>query len=352
MPEFDVRPSDPDDEVMASGGLPRWMTVVAALVAVALAATLVQRSVRGASHHAAAPSTTHSAPPPVPAPSNVAFDLAATPDGTWVLEAHTLAQVSGTRVIRSVALRGISVPPRSVPMLAYDAATHRVWVVLTNAAPARMVEFDAATLQRVRDVTWARLVQSAAAFHNYLYLSTSFGVAGLPPGAARPHLIGGLAGAIGPVELDAARNRVISIDLGYPTDVWSYRYGRLPDEARMPVFLRHGTLGVVGQSIWLAGYGDHGAVLMRLNPNSLMPALRVPARTFGAGAVIAGTGAHVLWVRSDDSSNLLACVDATTGRIEQTWRVHNVNAVSSDRRGALVATPSGVLGLVLSGCAG
>jgi hypothetical protein len=326
------------------------MTVVAALVAVALAATLVQRSFHGGSHRAAAPSPTRSVPAPVP--SNIAFDLAAGPNGTWVLETHTLAQVSGTRVTRSIALRGVEVPAGSAPKLAYDVATNRVWVVLTNAVPARMIEFDAATLQRVRDVTWSQLVQGAVALRNYLYLSTSFGVAGLPPGAARPHLIGGLAGAIGPLVVDAARNRIVTIDLGYPTDVWSFRGGELPQEAEMPVTLRHGSLGVVGNAIWLAGFGDRGAVLMRLDPRTLAPARRAPARSFGAGAVIVGTGAHVVWLRAGESSNLLACVSATTGRIEQTWRVHNVNAVASDRRGALVATPTGVLGLVLSGCAG
>lgn len=351
MSEFDVRPPDLDDEVMTSGGLPRWAAVVAALVAVALAATLVQRSLSGGKHTAVSRPTATATRPATP-PATVAFDLAATPQGTWLLQTHTLAQVSGTRVTRSVALRGLVVPARSVPMLAVDSAANRVWVVLTNAAPARMIEFDATTLHRVRDVTWARLVQDAAAVGDYLYLSTGFGVAGLAPGAAHPHFVGGLAGATGPMVVDAARNRIIAMDLGYPTDIWSAQPGRRPFEAAMPVSLRRGTVAVVGNSIWVAGYGDHGALLLRLNPATLEPAQNAPALRFGSGAVLVGTGSKVLWLRSGDGGNELACVNATTGRVEQTWRVDNVNAVSSDRSGALVATPSGVLGLVLSGCTG
>ena len=352
MPAYDVDLPDPEDEVISGGGLPRWLTVVGVLLAVAFAVTVIQHASMGGGHEAAPVPTATRTPPSSP-PPNFAWDLARSPTGTWLLETRTLAQVSGTRVARSIALRGLAVPPASVPKLAVDDAANRVWVVLTNAAPTRMVEFDATTLQRVRDVTWAHLVEGAVALHDHLYLSTDFGVAELPPGAARPHYVLGLAGSIGPVVVDAARNRVITMDLGYPTDIWSYRPGESPQEAAMPIAMERGTVAVVGDTIWVAGRYESGrAVLLRLNPTTLQPMLRAPAREYRGGAVLVGTGSRVLWLRSGGSGNLLACVDAATGRVEQRWQVLHVNAVTSTRAGALVATPSGVVGLVLSSCSG
>ncbi len=355
MSEYDVvlPESDGDDEVMSSGGLPRWLGFVAALAVAALLAALVRQGLSGGDH-TAAPTSTDSRTSPPPGPSaNFAWDLAKSAGGTWLLESTSLAQVSGTRVARSVALRGLVVQQVSVPKLAVDAAANRVWIVLTNAALTRMIEFDAVTLQRIRTVTWSHLVQGAAALRGYLFLSTDFGIAELAPGASRPRYVPGLAGSIGPVVVDAARGRIVTMDLGYPTDIWTYRPGSRPHEAETPLPLENGTIAVVGGQIWVGGSYESGrAVLLRLDPRTLQPVQQAPASEFGPEAVIAGTGAKVLWLRTADSSNLLACVNATTGRVEQRWRVISVNAVASDRSGALVATPSGVLGLVLSGCAG
>lgn len=352
MPAYDVDLPDPEDEVISGGGLPRWLTVVGALLAVAFAVTAI-RHVSTGGRPAAAPSPSVTTTPPDTPPPNFAWDLAMSPGGTWLLETRTLAQVSGTRVARSIALRGFAVPPVSVPKLAVDVAANRVWVVLTNAAPTRMIEFDASTMRRARDVTWAHLVQGAVAFRDHLYLSTDFGVAELPPGAARPHYVPGLAGSIGPVVVDAARNRVITMDLGFPTDIWGYRPGGSPQEAELPLPMESGTLAVVGDDIWVAGrYANGRAALLRLNPRTLQPVARAPAGEYKSRAAIVGTGSNVLWLRSGDGSNLLACVDAATGRVEQRWQVQHVNAVTSTRAGALVATPSGVVGLVLSSCSG
>jgi hypothetical protein len=49
---------------------------------------------------------------------------------------------------------------------------------------------------------------------------------------------------------------------------------------------------------------------------------------------------------------MLACVGARSGRIEQQWRLRDVAAVTSGPDGALAATPSGVLGLIMADCRG
>jgi hypothetical protein len=93
-------------------------------------------------------------------------------------------------------------------------------------------------------------------------------------------------------------------------------------------------------------------VLARLDPVTLRPARHADARAFGSGAAIAGSGSRVLWVRAPNRPDLLACVSAESGRIEQRWHLSGVSAVSSGRDGALAATRSGVLGLIMAGCRG
>jgi hypothetical protein len=350
--EYDVvLPESGDDEVMSSGGLPRWLGFVAALAVAALLATLVRQGLAGGGHTAApAPTASATTEPPGPGPG-VAFDLARDSHGTWLLETTRLAQVSGTRVSRSASLH-LRVPARSIPVLTVDDTTNLVWVALANAAPSRLVAYDTTTMHKVRDVTWPQLIQGAAAYRGHLYLSTDFGVADLAPGTGTPRFIPGLAGAIGPIAVDAARNRLLAIDFGYPTVVWSYRPGSRPTQSPHLLPLIRGTIAVVDDAIWVAGFGTRHAEFTRLDPRTLRPVASAPTADFGSGAIIIGSGSQVLWMRAGSNGNLLACVDAASGRVEQRWRVIDVNAVASDRSGALVATPSGVLGLVLSGCVG
>jgi hypothetical protein len=93
-------------------------------------------------------------------------------------------------------------------------------------------------------------------------------------------------------------------------------------------------------------------VLERLGPVTLRPLLRADAGRFRPGAAIAGSGARVLWVRGTGRSELLTCVSAGSGRVEQRWQLPGVASVTSGRDGALVATRSGVLGLIMAGCQG
>jgi hypothetical protein len=274
-------------------------------------------------------------------------------DAPWVLHGNTLFSVGGPRVARRLSLSGLRLRIGGAPRLAVDTGAHRIWIVVTNAATTRIVELDERTLRELRGVTWPQLVQSAVAYRGHLYLENDFGVADLAPGAAQPHVIAGLSGAVGPIAVDPTRHRLIAIDLGYPTDVWAYRPGHLPVEASVPIDIRNGSITVVRGMIWLAGYAGAGhAVLMRLDPSTLLPVQRADARLFDPGAVIVGSGTQVLWVQPGNNSNLLACVSARSGRIEQQWRPPGVTAATSSAHGALVATPSGVLGLIMAGCTG
>ncbi|HZC69903.1 MAG TPA: hypothetical protein VE442_04365, partial [Jatrophihabitans sp.] len=74
---------------------------------------------------------------------------------------------------------------------------------------------------------------------------------------------------------------------------------------------------------------------------------------FGPVPTIIGAGSRVLWLQTRAASGALGCVSASTGRLEQQWRLPGVlAATSSSGDGALVATRSDVLGLIMNGCQG
>lgn len=350
MPDIERYADEPDvDEVVAGGGLPRWLALLAVLLLAVVVVAVVRKHTGGAPSVALpTPSTTRA----VQSPGNVAYDLASGPLGTWLLETGELAHVSGSRVTRSVLLHGVAFPDRSMPLLAVDPAAARVWVVLANAAPSRMIEFDAGSLRRLRDVRWPDLVQHAVALRGHLYVTTDFGVADLAPGATRPRFIAGMAGAVGPLAVDPTRDRLVATDLGYPTDVWTYRPGTYPMQAAFQLPLSRSTVTVVDGQIWVGGFGLHTAVLTRLDPTTLRPVAMVRTPGLGPGAMIVGAGSRVFWLRPGSRSDSLTCVDAHTGAVQQTWHLAFVNAVASGPSGALVATPNGVLGLIMSRCAG
>lgn len=294
-----------------------------------------------------------SAPAEPRAGGSAVRDVAMGSDAPWVLKGNALLSVGGPRVSRRLSIAALHLTV-GVPRLAIDPVAHRIWIVVTDAPDSRMVEYDERTLTKLRDITWRQLVQSAVAYGGHLYVQNDFGVADLAPGARRPRFIAGLGGAVGPLAVDPTRQRLIAMDLGYPTDVWTYRPGRRPVEAAEPLDMSEGTIAVVDGAIWVAGHTDASrrAVLERLDPRTLRPVRRADARVFDPRAVIVGSGARVLWVQPGSGSDLLTCVGAWTGRVEQHWRLPDVVAVTSGQGGALAAASGGVLGLILAGCQG
>ncbi len=269
-----------------------------------------------------------------------------------MLKSGSLASVRGTRVVRRVSLAGLQAPLDSAPHLAVDATVHHIWVVLENASPSRVIEFDERTLRPLREITWIHLIQSAVAYAGHLYLTTDLGIADVAPGRLSPRFVPGLAGAVGPVAVDPQRHRLIAIDLGYPANIWTFRPGGRPVEGRVLLDINKGSLTVVNGAIWIGGFTASGAVLDRIDPRTFRPVLRTRPRLFDPGAVVIAGGSRVLWVRPGSDSTLLGCLSATSGRLEQKWDLPGVNAVVSDGNGALLATTRGVLGLIQDGCEG
>lgn len=286
-------------------------------------------------------------------PPIMAGDVAMGSSASWVLHGDALLSVAGQRERHRLSLQGLRLTS-GTPRLAIDLDAHRLWIVVTDAATSQMVEFDERTLRELRDVSWPRLVRSAVAYRGHLYLQSEVGVADLAPDALQPVVLAGLSGTVGPIAADPARHRMIAISPGYPTNVWAFGPGGPTIESSEPLDIHGGSVSVVHGAIWVVGYSVSGrAVLLRLNPWSLQSARRGDARGFEPDAAIVGRGSRVLWVRTDRTAGRLACLSASTGRVEQEWQLPGVTSVASDSDGALAAMPDGdVLGLIMNGCVG
>jgi outer membrane protein assembly factor BamB len=333
--------------------LPRWLRALGVAVGGGVLAALVATQLSGAPNGArvAAPPTAAPTKTPENFGASQVLDVLISGGTEWLLEGRALVRVGAGRVVQRTSLHSLDFPVTSVPRLALDVATHTIWLVVENAAPTRMIQIDTNTMKVVRRLRWDQTVYGAVALDGYLFLANDFGVAQLPPGGVRPRVVAGLRGAVGPIALDQGRHRILALDASTPMALWSYRPGERPRESQR-LALSNGSVAVVGGRIWLGGYSADGAVLYRLDPRTLAPLAGGPAPTFDPGAIVVAGGAHVVWVRNGGVSNLLACVDASTGRIEQRWRLPGAGVVASSNGTAVVATDEGVLSLVLVGCAG
>ncbi|HEX3337095.1 MAG TPA: hypothetical protein VHS54_11590 [Jatrophihabitans sp.] len=235
--------------------------------------------------------------------------------------------------------------------LVTDPDTGLLWAVTANSVPTRIAAYRLPSLRLVRQVSWVRLVVSAAAVAGHLYVSTSVGVADLAPGAATPEPVPGLYGAVGPLVVDRSRHRIIAADLGYPTDVWSYRPGAVPQASSAPLRIADATLAVVGNRIWIAGHQGERAVLWRLDPATLAVVDRArPVSGPRARLALVAAGADVIWLRGSNDADRLFCADADRGALLQAWRVRG--SVDSTSGLAYADTADGLRALALAGCPG
>ena len=282
-----------------------------------------------------------------------ALDVVIDGNNEWVLGGRTLKLVRDGVPIATTSVASLDLPVTSVPLLSLDPSRGVIWLVVGNAVPTRIVEFDSNTLQRVATATWSQLVSGAAAVNGYLYLANDLGVAEMSPITLKPRLVPGLRGAMGPIAADPTHRQLIAIDVSEPLAVYSYRHGQLPYESSLRLPMGKGSLAVADGNIWVGGYGYRGAMLYRLDPQSLRPVAGGRDKAFGPGAVVMSAGQHVVWVRrGDPTSDLFTCIDAMTGRVEQRFHLSGVDRVASTDGAGVVATHQGVLPLTMGSCVG
>jgi hypothetical protein len=285
------------------------------------------------------------------------LDVAVEADSTWVLRAGYLDGFMQTGDDVRVRVPRIRFgDPKLRIRLVVDEP--HLWVVAGGEQLGQVEEFayNLHSLRFLRSVVVAHGIAGAAALHGHLYLATGSGLTELPP-AGRPRQIAlpGLHGGANVVAADPMHWRLIVIDFGLPTHVWSYPPGgRAVGGGALP--LGKGTLAVTGRGqIWIGGYGSTGAVLVRLDPRTLRPTRSSElVHELGPGADIVGSGDRVFWIGGGPMS--LYCVAGTDGGVGEVWPgavgAAGPGPVGSRRGMALAVTDAGAVSLPMHGCAG
>jgi hypothetical protein len=242
-----------------------------------------------------------------------------------------------------------------------DTANDRLWLVPEDGvAPADVIEFEAEHLRRVVSVRLDRSVQATAVLDGRLYLATSDGLQEVRSGTARARTVPGIEGSVGYVAADQARGRLLVMNAAFPTQLVAVRRDGTDRLVRSLRF-GGGQVVVVRDAVWVAGYGERGAQLVRLDPDSLDIVQTAPlAARLGAGARFAAAGSRVVWVRSADANGTLWCMNAADGAVLQAFSMVSGPVVSQNGPApptqrvplAFAASDGTARRLVLRGCSG
>jgi len=366
--------SDEDAIDFGARPVPRWAVVLgAALVAIVFVGTVVTRS-----HPSATASRPERPAPPaasLPALGAVgpvlqlgggaadALDTLVHRDKLYVLRSIGVSVVDlATKHVDTVRLTGGSPGAgQSSARLLLDADTDRLWVVRMGVHATGLVEFNVARMIAIRQMTLHLAVRDAAALDGHLYLATSTGLADLAPAATRAVALPGASGAVSAVAADPARNRILALDVSTP-------YSVVVVSARGVVTRRtfgnliNGTIAIVGDAIWVGGYGGgarggYRALVARLDPATLAP-VQTSAIALQLDRVVVSAGTRDIWVSTNRPG--LWCLDASTGNVLEHWPSAVAPVTSEVGWGPVISRVStayvieagSLRPLVLAGCAG
>jgi len=256
-------------------------------------------------------------------------------------------------VVDSVPLTGqYSLRYRSSARLVLDADADRLWVLGLVAQAAQLLEFNAGKMLPLHHVVVRAAVQDAAAMDGHLYLATSVGLADLAPGAAGTTLLPAVHGAVSAVAADPVRNRLIVLDASTPGAVVVVSAGRAGTRRTFGDLIK-GSIAIVGDEIWVGGYGGgirggYRALVARLDPVTLAP-VQTSSIALRVDRVDVSPGARDIWVTTGAVG--VWCIDAVDGTILERWPSASA-PVTSGLGGAYVIDAGLVVPLVLRGCAG
>lgn len=173
-----------------------------------------------------------------------------------------------------------------------------------------------------------------------LWFTTEHGLYSIAAGPSKPTHVRGRPGGYGTVAADAEMHVVLVSDGRSPSKV-SLSTGFGADDADVRLPFRVTSLAVADGEIWAAGSSGGRAVLARLNPNTLKPAMYSPVQAlFGAAASVVSWYGKSLLVRGVPRGPLY-CLDDRTGARRQQWPgPYGAAALTAD--GVLVTTPHGI----------
>lgn len=207
-------------------------------------------------------------------------------------------------------------------LLVPDLAQHRVWVLLPGMTQAEIVAVSTRDSRRQFAFDFSPGLSGGAILDGRLYASSTHGVSAVQSSGF------GYSTQITPLRgnwsmaADPSRHRLLLTDLsGATASVRAQRPTDPHPEAQATLPFGKGWVVVTGGGqIWAAGYGNHGAVLARLDPTTLRVVAQSPAAAqLGPGAIVVGTGRESLLVRSGAGGDGLWCVDARTGAVDEAW---------------------------------
>jgi hypothetical protein len=366
MPDIEFLPEsvdEPDAGEELSGGSRRTLVRLVSAFAVGsvVLAALLLATTRKDSTSLPTPTPTAPVVPPLPRVINPVngvglkhvpvgptagepvLDIAVLGDSTWVLQADALHVVRPGRMVRIMLPAALQ-----DAQLITDVPSRLVWLVAKGVVGA----YDART-GRIEFGARVPTFTAAAAMQRHLFLAVGLDLIEIGPGMSPRNILTTRA----PITLlvaDPTRARLIASYQSGPSQLQSIvPRANGPARAGRSATIRsvEATIVDVAGAIWLAGFTTGDGVLMRLDPRTLRPALHPSSDgLFDSGAQLVGAGASSIWVRSSDTGNQLFCLDATTGRLMQSWLLGG--SVASTDHHAVLGSTFGPLVLDLGRCHG
>jgi hypothetical protein len=256
------------------------------------------------------------------------------------------------------ARRATSAPVRSVPTdgpevtLAFDAVNSLVWVIPVGDDVVGTLEaYDASNLRLAVRLQLPDVVDHAAALDGQLYLMTRSGrLLRTQPDGRSLETVTRMSDSVGAMAADPQRHRLLLLIYDRHVLLRSWVPSGAPAvSAHLP--FGKGDVAVVDGTIWVGGFGKHGAVLAKADPRTLRGARSVPvAAQLGPGALLAGSGEGILFVRSGGQDAPLWCLNAANGVVEERWSGLPGIVASTSGAGLIAAPFEDVRPLEMTSC--
>ncbi|MDT4949570.1 MAG: hypothetical protein QOJ37_2165 [Pseudonocardiales bacterium] len=249
----------------------------------------------------------------IPAPGRLSFY--AISDGRVVALDLNGTPRAASRAVHTAPVEG------SARTLAFDPVTSLVWAIpIGNDVVGTLEGYDAANLRQVVRLSLPDVVDHAAVLDGQLYLMTRSGRLLRTQRDGRGlETVTRISGSVGAVAADPQRHRLLLLlfDRQMLMRTWSPS-GDPSVSAHLP--FAKGDVTVVDGAIWAGGFASRRAVLVKVDPRTLHAGHPVAVSTqLGPGALLAGGGEGILFVRSGSIDEPLWCLDATTGAVEERW---------------------------------
>lgn len=372
-----------DEELLGGGSRGRLVTIGVVLSAVlVLVAVLVVRAANSddaaRTHASPTPSVptdsasrTRPSPTPTATPTVVsvpgrvtgplaldprygrALDVAVAGSDVWVLQERAISRLTAGTMRTSTPIAGLHASGKhTTTRLVLDDTDDRLWVVVGRPGRTEVREFIEAALIQSASLSWPARAVDATQLAGELFVTTSGGLIAVPFGSGKALLVG--RNIHGDIAADPANNRVLVIDTDQ-VRIWSIRLDRAVSGSSLPIELRTGRIAVSGNgAIWIEGFAFGAAILLRLDPKTLLgaPSGRYGNETLPPAAQLIGGGDGSIYVDTGDKQRALLCIDAQLGQPTERWPLAARRAISTSQTAVAIAGSKAVVLELRNPCGG